>query len=56
MIEASVEGFWRGYTGLDGKVLGMNSFGESALAAVLFEHFGFTQENALSTTRALLKN
>lgn len=56
VIEASIEGFWRGYAGLDGNVIGMSSFGESAPAAVLFGHFGFTQENALSTARGLLEN
>ncbi|MGL9724190.1 transketolase [Sodalis sp. (in: enterobacteria)] len=56
VIEASIEGFWRGYAGLDGNVIGMRSFGESAPAAVLFGHFGFTQENALSTARGLLEN
>lgn len=54
VIEASIEGFWKGYAGLDGKVLGMSSFGESAPAAVLFEHFGFTKENALLFARTLL--
>ncbi|OIV45695.1 hypothetical protein BK025_18115 [Sodalis sp. TME1] len=56
VIEASIEGFWRGYAGLDGNVIGMSSFGESAPAAVLFGHFGFTRENALSTARGLLEN
>lgn len=54
-VEASIEGFWQRYTGLDGKVIGMNSFGESAPAKVLFKHFGFTQENVLNEARALLK-
>lgn len=54
VIEASIEGFWKSYAGLDGKVLGMSSFGESAPAAVLFEHFGFSKENALAVARTLL--
>ncbi|WP_413740491.1 transketolase [Sodalis sp. RH14] len=54
VIEASIAGFWQGYAGLDGKVIGMNSFGESAPAAVLFGHFGFTKDNALAAARALL--
>lgn len=54
VIEASIAGFWRGYAGMDGKVLGMDSFGESAPASVLFGHFGFSKENALAAARALL--
>ncbi|MFT4270906.1 MAG: transketolase [Pantoea sp.] len=54
-VEASIEGFWQRYTGLDGKVIGMKSFGESAPANVLFKHFGFTVENVLETARSLLK-
>ncbi|ADU70525.1 transketolase [Pantoea sp. At-9b] len=54
-VEASIEGFWQRYTGLDGKVIGMKSFGESAPANVLFRHFGFTVENVLETARSLLK-
>ncbi|WP_052285388.1 transketolase [Kluyvera genomosp. 1] len=53
-IEASIEGFWQRYTGLDGKVIGMNSFGESAPAGVLFKHFGFTKENVTETARSML--
>ncbi|MBN3215801.1 transketolase [Pectobacterium polaris] len=54
-VEASIEGFWQGYTGLDGKVIGMKSFGESAPAALLFKHFGFTKENVLDVARSMLK-
>lgn len=54
-VEASIEGFWQRYTGLDGKVIGMNSFGESAPAAVLFDYFGFTKEKVLAAARTLLK-
>ncbi len=54
VIEASIDAYWRGYAGLDGKVLGMSSFGESAPASVLFRHFGFTKEHALTAARSLL--
>ncbi|MCV0842335.1 transketolase [Escherichia coli] len=47
-VEASIAGFWERYVGLDGKVIGMTSFGESAPANVLFKHFGFTPENVLA--------
>lgn len=53
-IEASIEGFWQRYTGLDGKVIGMDSFGESAPASVLFKYFGFTKENVTETARRML--
>ncbi|WP_323092677.1 transketolase-like TK C-terminal-containing protein, partial [Klebsiella variicola] len=53
-VEASTEGFWQRYTGLDGEVIGMQTFGESAPAAVLFEHFGFSKENVLERAKALL--
>jgi transketolase len=55
-VEASISGFWERYTGLDGKVIGMTSFGESAPASVLFEHFGFTKDNVLTHARALLQS
>ncbi|HCN3637188.1 TPA: transketolase [Escherichia coli] len=55
-VEASIAGFWERYVGLDGKVIGMMSFGESAPANVLFKHFGFTPENVLAQARELLNS
>ncbi|EGD9855108.1 transketolase [Escherichia coli] len=55
-VEASIAGFWERYVGLDGKVIGMTSFGESAPANVLFKHFGFTPENVLAQARELLNS
>lgn len=55
-VEASIAGFWERYLGLDGKVIGMTSFGESAPANVLFKHFGFTPENVLAQARELLNS
>ena len=43
-VEAGVTDYWRKYVGLDGKVLGVDSFGESAPASDVFEHFGLTAE------------
>ena len=43
-VEAGVTDYWRKYVGLDGKVLGVDSFGESAPAKDVFEHFGLTAE------------
>ncbi|CUA14224.1 transketolase [Escherichia coli] len=55
-VEASIAGFWERYVGLDGKVIGMTSFGESVPANVLFKHFGFTPENVLAQARELLNS
>ncbi len=55
-VEASIAGFWERYVGLDGKVIGMTSFGESAPANVLFKRFGFTPENVLAQARELLNS
>ncbi|EFT2126352.1 TPA: transketolase [Escherichia coli] len=55
-VEASIAGFWERYVGLDGKVIGMTSFGESAPANVLFKHFGFTPKNVLAQARELLNS
>ncbi len=48
-IEASHEDWWRKYVGLEGEVIGMTSFGESAPGNDLFEHFGFTKEKIIKT-------
>ncbi|SDB84400.1 transketolase [Paraburkholderia lycopersici] len=55
-IEAGVTDFWRKYVGLEGGVVGIDTFGESAPAGVLFKHFGFTVENVVATARAALDN
>ncbi len=49
-IEAGVTDFWRKYVGLEGKVLGIDRFGESAPANQLFEYFGLTVTNIVNTT------
>lgn len=41
-VEAAHKDFWYKYVGLDGRIVGMETFGESAPAKALFEHFGFT--------------
>jgi transketolase len=53
-IEAGVTDFWRKYVGLEGGVVGIDTFGESAPAGVLFKHFGFTVENVVATAKAAL--
>jgi transketolase len=51
-VEAAGVDYWRKFVGLDGKVVGMHSFGESAPGAVLMEHFGFTAENIIATVKS----
>ena len=53
-IEAGVSDPWRKYVGLDGAVVGLDRFGESAPAGVLFEHFGFTAERVADAAAAIL--
>src|SRR5258706_70466 len=53
-IEAGVTDFWRKYVGLEGAVVGIDSFGESAPAADVFKHFGFTPENVVKAVRSAL--
>jgi transketolase len=52
-IEAGVSDFWRKYVGLDGKVIGVDTFGISAPYQKLFEHFGFTVRNVIETVQSL---
>lgn len=53
-VEAGITGFWYKYVGLDGAVVGMDCFGESAPAVDLFKHFGFTTENVVKTVKSVL--
>ncbi len=55
-VEAAAADFWRKYVGLDGSVVGMNTFGASAPGDVLFRYFGFTAAHVADTVRELLKN
>ena len=48
-IEASHVDWWRKYVGLEGEVIGMTSFGESAPGNDLFEHFGLAKEKIIKT-------
>src|SRR5688572_26305877 len=54
-VEAGVSDYWRKYVGLEGAVVGIDRFGESAPAADVFKHFGFTAENIVAVVRSLLK-
>lgn len=53
-IEAGVTAFWHKYVGLEGAVVGIDTFGESAPAGVLFKYFGFTVENVVAKVKAIL--
>ncbi|HOX70475.1 MAG: transketolase [Dokdonella sp.] len=52
-VEAGITDFWRKYVGLDGDVVGVDSFGASAPAEVLYRHFGITAEAVASRAKAL---
>jgi transketolase len=55
-VEAGVrDGWWR-YVSGDGAVIGLDSFGASAPAKKLFEHFGFTRDNVVKTVEGLLQS
>ncbi|MDT0499906.1 MULTISPECIES: transketolase [unclassified Halomonas] len=54
-IEAGHADFWYKYVGLDGRVIGMRSYGESAPAGELFKHFGFTVQNVINQATELLE-
>ncbi len=53
-VEAGVTGGWYKYVGLDGAVVGLDRFGESAPAGVLFKEFGFTVANVVKAVESIL--
>jgi transketolase len=53
-VEAGVTGGWYKYVGLDGAVIGLDRFGESAPAGVLFKEFGFTAENVVKAVKDVI--
>lgn len=55
-IEAAHADYWYKYVGLDGRIVGMHSYGESAPAGALFEEFGFTVDNVLAVAEELLED
>ncbi|MBS9428659.1 transketolase [Photorhabdus akhurstii] len=54
-IEAGIVDYWFKYVGINGAIVGMDTFGESAPADQLFKAFGFTVENVVAKAKALLK-
>ena len=55
-IEAAHADYWYKYVGLDGRIIGMHTYGESAPAGELFEAFGFTLDNILAVADELLED
>jgi transketolase len=53
-VEAGIADYWYKYVGLNGRIIGMTSFGESAPANQLFEMFGFTVDKVVEAGKALL--
>ncbi len=53
-VEAGITDYWHKYIGLEGAVVGMTTFGESAPAGDLFKHFGFTVENVVKTVKSVI--
>ncbi len=54
-VEAGITGFWRQYVGLDGAVVGIDTFGASAPADELFKYFGITAAHVVEAARSLAK-
>jgi transketolase len=53
-VEAGVTDLWRKYVGLEGDVVGIDRFGESAPAGELFKYFGFTVDNLVAKVKGVL--
>ena len=53
-VEAGVTAFWHKYVGLDGAVVGIDTYGESAPAGALFKHFGLTAEKVAEAVKRIL--
>ena len=54
VVEAGVSDGWFKYVGLNGKIVGLDRFGESAPAGLLFKEFGFTVENVVKQVESIL--
>jgi len=53
-VEAGVTDYWHKYVGLNGKVIGIDTFGESAPAGDVYKHFGITADNVAKAVEAVL--
>jgi transketolase len=54
-VEAGISDFWRKYVGLEGAVVGIDRFGESAPGPELFKYFGFTAENVAAAVKSVVQ-
>ncbi|CAL4319047.1 Transketolase 2 [Buchnera aphidicola (Protaphis terricola)] len=54
-VEASIKDFWYKYVGINGLIIGMETFGKSAPGNILFKNFGFTVDNIVNKTKIFLK-
>ena len=54
-VEAGVTDYWRKYVGLEGAVIGIDRYGESAPAGELYKYFGITADNVAAAVRGLLQ-
>ena len=54
-VEAGVPDFWRKYVGINGTVIGLDTYGESAPAGDLFKYYGFTAESVAATVNTAIK-
>jgi transketolase len=55
-IEAASAEWWKKYVGLDGRVVGMRSFGESAPGPAVYDYFGFKVDNILEEVKIVCLN
>ena len=53
-IEAGVTGLWHKYVGLEGAVVGLDRFGESAPAGELFKYFGITVDAVVTAAKRIM--
>ena len=53
-VEAGVSDYWRKYVGLEGAVIGIDRYGESAPGNQLFKHFGFTVDNVAAAVKSVI--
>jgi len=54
-VEAGIADYWYKYVGIDGAIVGMTSYGESAPAEKLFPFFGFTAENVVKKAKSVIR-
>jgi transketolase len=53
-VEAGVSDYWRKYVGLDGAIIGIDTYGESAPGSDVFKYFDFTAEHVASAVKSVI--